>query len=131
MKSQYALRSFACLVLAAFVAGCASSPKQTEAKTSATFQAPLDKAHKAAADALAVIGCRIEKDEPNHLEGFRDRKVGLFVGSGGETIGVWLAAQGAGTTEVRVKTAKSFAGMAGQKNWDEDVMAEIRKSLGK
>jgi len=35
----------------------------------------------------------------------------------------------AGKTEITVKTAKTFLGMAGQKNWDQPVIDEINKIL--
>lgn len=117
--------------LMAFMAGCASIPKATDAKAGAIFQQPIDKVQKAAVDALAVTGFDIKKQEPTYVEGSRPRKVGLFVGSGGETVGVWLNAQAADKTEVKVKTAKSLVGIAGQKNWDDQILAEMTKTLGK
>ena len=85
---------------------------------------------KAAVDALTVTGFDIKKQEPTYVEGYRPHKVGLFVGSGGETVGIWLTAQGADKTEVKVRTAKSLVGALGQKNWDDQVLAEMAKSLG-
>jgi len=32
---------------------------------------------------------------------------------------------------VRVSTAKSLAGVVGQKNWDAEIRAEMEKILGK
>ncbi len=95
----------------------------------ATLDASPDAVHKAASDALAVIGCEIKKDEPTHVEGVRTRKVGVFVGSGGETVSVSITAQAEGKTNVDIKTKKTFVGGAGQKNWDQPVLDEIRKSL--
>jgi hypothetical protein len=95
----------------------------------ATLDATAEAVHKAAADALAVIGCEIKKDEPTHLEGYRSHKVGAFVGSGGETVTVSIVTQAEGKTNVDVRTKKSFLGMAGQKNWDQPVIDEIRKAL--
>jgi hypothetical protein len=43
----------------------------------ASLDATPEAVHKAASDALAVIGCEIKKDEPTHLEGYRKHKVGL------------------------------------------------------
>ena len=57
--------------------------------------------------------------------------MGFFVGSGGETIGLWLATLAPDKTEVKVTTSKSVVGIAGQKNWDDAVIAEITKTLGK
>jgi hypothetical protein len=95
----------------------------------ASLDATPEAVHKAASDALAVIGCEIKKDEPTHLEGYRNHKVGLFVGSGGETVSVSITAQAEGKTNVDIRTKRTFVGGAGQKNWDQPVLDEIRKSL--
>jgi hypothetical protein len=76
--------------LLTLLAGCASTPKAAKAKEAVMFEHPIDKVRAAAVDALAVTGFDIKKEEPNYVEGFRPRKVGLVVGSGGETVGVWL-----------------------------------------
>ena len=123
--------SLALVALMGFMAGCSSTPKATDARVSAVFQQPIEKAQKAAVDALTVTGFGVKKQEPTSFEGTRPRKIGVFVGSGGETVGVWLIAQSADKTEVKVKTATTFVGGAGQKNWDAAVMAEITKTLNK
>ena len=131
MKTLNVMHVLALGGLMALMGGCASTPKAGDAKVSAVFQQPIEKAQKAAVDALTVTGFDIKKQEPTYVEGTRPRKVGLFVGSGGETVGVWLVTQAPDKTEVKVKTAKTFVGGAGQKNWDAEVMAEITKTLGK
>ena len=95
----------------------------------ASLEASPVAVHKAAADALAVIGCEIKKDEPTQLEGYRKHKVGVFVGSGGETVTVAITAQAEGKTNVDIRTKRTLLGAAGQKNWDQPVLDEIRKSL--
>jgi len=96
------------------------------------FQQPIEGVQRAAVDALVVTGFDVTKQEPTYVEGFRPRKVGfILVGSGGETVGIWLASQGPNKTEVRVDTAKSLAGIAGQKNWDAEILNEMTKSLTK
>ncbi len=126
------LRKIAVVMTAGLLlAGCASTPKAKDAKSSAVYPQPIEKVQKAAVDALTVIGCEIKKQDPTYVEGFRPHKVGAFVGSGGETVGVWLASQGPEQTEVKVTTAKSFVGAAGQKKWDDEVLAELSKSLKK
>lgn len=95
----------------------------------ASLDATPEAVHKAAADALAVIGCEIKKDEPTHLEGYRKHKIGAFVGSGGETVTVSITGQADGKTNVDIRTKRTFVGGAGQKNWDQPVLDEIRKSL--
>jgi hypothetical protein len=131
MKKNHLQSSMVLLASLAVVlcAGCASTPEANDAKVSGVFDQPVEQVQKAAVDALVVTGFKVNKEQSGYVEGFRPRKVGLFVGSGGETVGVWLMALGPDRTEVRVKTAKSFAGRAGQKNWDDEVLAELSKSL--
>ena len=125
------ISSFVRIMTVTAVMGC-FMPMAAQAADSGV-QATLDAApaavHKAAADALAVIGCEIKKDEPNLVEGVRTRKVGVFVGSGGETVVVSIAVQAEGKTNVDIRTKRTFVGGAGQKNWDQPVLDEIRKSL--
>jgi hypothetical protein len=117
-------------LIATSLVACASTPDRP--KTSGVvFAQPLEKARQGALDALVVLGFDVKKQEPAYVEGFRPRKVGLLVGSGGETVGIWLEPAGEQQTRVRVDTAKSFAGIAGQKNWDAEVLAQMEKTLGK
>jgi hypothetical protein len=125
------ISSFVRIMAVTAVIGCfiPVSARAEDKGVQATLDATAEAVHKAAADALAVIGCEIKKDEPTHLEGYRSHKVGAFVGSGGETVTVSIVTQAEGKTNVDVRTKKSFLGMAGQKNWDQPVIDEIRKAL--
>ncbi len=111
------------------VSGCASTPVASDATSTATFQQPVERVQKAAIDALIVTGFDINKQEPTYIEGSRPRKLGLVVGSGGETVGVWLTARGSNKTNVKVDTAKSLVGIVGQKKWDAEILSEMSKSL--
>jgi hypothetical protein len=95
----------------------------------ATIDQRIEAVQKAAVNALTVIGCTIKKEEAAYVEGRRDRKIGAFVGSGGETVKVTLTAAGEGKTSIDIRTKKTFVGMAGQKNWDQPVLDEITKAL--
>ena len=110
--------------------GCASTPKMPSG-ASTVFGKPSAVVQKAALDSLIVAGFEIQKTEPLYVEGFRPHRVGLVVGSGGETVGVWLEPLGDSKTGVRVDTAKSLLGIAGQRTWDADILNEMSKSLGK
>lgn len=115
---------------------CASTSNQTaakqpERKPRVVFEQPITKAQQAAVDALAVVGCVIMEKRPNYVEGRRPNYLGLFVGSGGETVKVWLEALEPQKTNVKIKTEKSFVGIAGQKDWYEQVLAEMTKALSK
>jgi hypothetical protein len=94
-----------------------------------TFDKPVEQVHKAAVDALTVVGVDIKKDEATFVEGKRKNKVGAFVGSGGEVLSVALTAVDGGKTEAKIRTTKTFVGRAGQKVWDQQVADEMAKSL--
>ena len=125
------ISSFLRVITVTAVIGCfmPMSAQAEDKGVQATLDATPEAVHKAVADALTVVGCEIKKDEPTHLEGYRTRKIGAFVGSGGETLTVEIATQGEGKTNVDIRTKRTFLGGAGQKNWDQPVLDEIRKSL--
>jgi hypothetical protein len=95
-----------------------------------TFDKPAEEVHKAAVDALTVVGVEIKKDEPLLVEGKRKNKMGAFVGSGGEVLSVTLTSVDAGKTQAKVRTTKTMLGRAGQKVWDQQVIDEMNKTLG-
>ena len=117
------------LLLATFAMGCASTPEQEDLEQQHVFEHSLGDTKRAAVDALTVLGFEIEEDTNNYVEGHRPHKVGLFVGSGGETVGVWLESLSQEKTAVKVDTAKSFVGFVGQEDWDEEIIGEMKKSL--
>lgn len=119
------------LFIAAISSGCASTPDMRDASNQTVFSHPILKVQKASVAALAVTGFDVTQQEPGYVEGFRPRKVGLAVGSGGETAGIWLTAQGADKTEVKVDTAKSLVGIVGQQSWNDEIITEIGKALAK
>ncbi len=96
-----------------------------------TFAKPVEEVRKAAVNALVVTGFDIEKNEPLYVEGFKPRKIGLIVGSGGETVGIWLESLDPGQTRVRINTAKSSFGILGQKSWNAEVLAAMERELGR
>jgi len=131
MTSKPIIRLMACLgVVPLVLVACASTPDLPKTP-GVVFTQPVEKTRQGAVDALVVLGFDVKKQDPAYVEGFRPRKIGLFVGSGGETVGVWLEPVGDQQTRVRVDTAKSLAGIVGQKNWDADVVAQMEKTLGK
>lgn len=121
------------LAAALALAACASTPTRPTADSNKAvkFAQPAAKVHQVAVDSLVVLGFDVKVEKPDYVEGFRPHKVGLFVGSGGETVGVWLTPIGDAATRVEVDTARSFVGIAGQKVWDDDVLNEMEKALGK
>lgn len=117
------------LVLAIFTAGCASTPEPEDLEQEYTFENSLAETNRAAVDALTVLGFEIEETTDTYVQGHRPHKVGLLVGSGGETVGVWLESVSDQETKVKVDTAKSFVGYVGQEDWDEEIVVEMRKFL--
>ena len=128
--SRSKIRGAAALTVAFALATLSAGSALAEDKgVQATLDQPVEVVKKAAVDALTVIGCTIKKDEATYVEGAREHKMGVMVGSGGETVSVTLALAGDGNTSVDIRTRKSFLGMAGQKNWDQPVLDEINKVL--
>jgi hypothetical protein len=111
-----------------FAAATASAEKYDG--VTVTFDKPAEEVHKAAVDALTVVGVEIKKDEPLFVEGKRKNKMGAFVGSGGEVLSVALTSVEAGKTQAKVRTTKTMLGRAGQKVWDQQVIDEMNKTLG-
>lgn len=113
------------------LAGCASTPTRPNDTTpSVVYDKPEATVQKAAVDALVANGFVVSKSDTQYVEGARPHKMGAFVGSGGETAGVWLSSLGDDKTSVKVSTAKSLLGIAGQKDWDKEILAEMDKSVG-
>ncbi|MCX7067774.1 MAG: hypothetical protein NTW85_08810 [Methylococcales bacterium] len=131
MKNVFFLQTLSLIIVTILVTGCASSPVASDATDKTLFSQPIEKVQKVAVESLVVTGFDVTKQEPTYVEGFRPRKVGLLVGSGGETAGIWLTALGANQTEVKVDTAKSLVGIAGQQTWNTEIISEMRKSLNK
>ena len=136
MKKIKALNLALIMIAVIGITGCASTSNQTaakqpEGKPGVVFEHPIAKAQQAAVDALAVVGCDIKKQDTTYVEGHRPHRLGLVVGSGGETVKVWLEALEPQKTSVKVKTEKSLLGIAGQQNWDEQVLWQMTKALGK
>lgn len=118
--------AFAALVLT----GCSSTPTRPQ-EGAVVFGKPSTVVQKASVDALVVTGFDIQKSEPLYVEGYRPRRIGLIVGSGGETVGIWLEQMNNSKTRVLVDTARTFAGGAGQRNWNAAILEELEKTLGK
>jgi len=131
MMKRYVVRVTLFGLILAMMAGCASTPVASGATPVTVFEQPIVQVQKAAVDALVVTGFDVAKQELTYVEGFRPRKIGLFVGSGGETVGIWLTEQGPNQTAVKVDTTRSLLGIVGQKIWNTDIINEMTKSLTK
>ena len=122
------------LLLAACVAAlaaCSATPtKPKDSASTVVYGKSEADVQKAATAALVANGFEVKKPSPGYIEGTRPRKVGLVVGSGGESAGVWLSPLGPNKTSVQVSTAKTFVGGAGQKKWDKEILSEMDKSVG-
>lgn len=126
-----------------WISGCASGPS---GKTSMTkeeilmhpdvknrppqvYAKNVDEVRQAGLRALTFIGCEIKTQEPLFLSGRRPNKMGLFVGSGGETVNVLLYPQSDTETHVWVETHKSFFGIAGQQGWNKQLADQMTELL--
>ncbi len=123
------------------LAGCASTPKTSfskeqilqqedvKGKKPIVYANGLEQVRQAGLRALVFVGCEVKVQQPYYLSGRRPNKVGLFVGSGGETVDIFLYPQSENETHVWIDTDLSFFGMAGQQSWDDKVAAEMKNIL--
>jgi hypothetical protein len=125
------------------ITGCASTTKHAtpltkeqileqpdvKKKAPVVFKKGVDDVRQAGVRALTFVGCEVKVQEPFFLAGRRPNKVGLFVGSGGETIKMFLYPPSETETHVWVDTDMSFVGIAGQQTWDDKVFAELKNLL--
>jgi hypothetical protein len=95
------------------------------------FQVPIENVRPAAARALVYVGCKVDTQEDFYVAGKRPQKMGFFVGSGGETVRLFLYPKSPAITHVWVDTDLSFVGMAGQQGWNTQVMEELTRILNK
>lgn len=128
------------------ILGCASTPKdaarakyptpesiltENDVKNNppTVYDRPIEEVRPAAARALAFVGCKLEVQEPFFITGHRPNKFGLFVGSGGENVKVFLYPESTNQTKVWVDTDKTFVGIVGQKDWNQQVLEEMTREL--
>lgn len=95
------------------------------------YQHSIEEVRPAAARALSFVGCKIETQEDFYVEGKRPNKMGFFVGSGGETVKVFLNPSSTNQTQVWADTDLSFVGIVGQKSWNQQVLDEMTRILNK
>ena len=77
---------------------------------------------------MQLYDCNIKKETPGYLECTRPRKIGVFVGSGGEKVKVRLRKNASGTL-VEINTGKGMMGRLGKKNWSTPIFNEMTKIL--
>ncbi len=155
MKSKHILLSFVASIAVLVFAGCASTPqegqnapsksdKQESALTTkeqilshpdvkghppVVFAKNLEEVRQAGLRSLTFVGCKLKTQQPLFLSGDRPHKFGLFVGSGGETVNVFLYPESDTETHVWVETHKSFVGMVGQQGWNKQVIDQMTQLL--
>ncbi len=129
MKQIYLFKTVLIFLIALLVSSCASTPEQSDDDLHEVFYETMEDTQAAAVDALTALGFKVKKNGTNYVEGYRPIKVDLSARSGGETIGVWLNAVGKDKVDVKVNTAKSRLGIVGQKTWDNELIAEMKKAL--
>ncbi len=107
-------------------------PGKEKGKQERFFAFPLAKVKEAVIDAMKGAEFEVKKDSGNELEAKRKRHVGVFVGSGGETlVAQFKEAEEGGVKGTRVvaETKKGFVGRAGQKSWTNAVLDEAERIL--
>ena len=107
-------------------------PGKEKGKQERFFAFPLAKVKEALIDAMKAAEFEVKKDSGNELEARRSRHVGVFVGSGGETLVAQLKEAeegGVKGTRVVAETKKGFVGRAGQKSWAGVVLDQTERIL--
>ena len=97
-------------------------------KTPMVYAQPIETVREAGLRALTFVGCKITVQRPYFLEGERPRKFGLFIGSGGETVKVFILPRG-NDVHAWVDTDLNFVGIAGQQDWEKQVTEEMQRIL--
>jgi hypothetical protein len=98
------------------------------------FPAPLATVKEAAVNALSALEFEVKKDKGQEIEAHKKRRVGVFVGSGGEKVVLRFdEAEEGGQKGTRVtgETKKGFVGRAGEKSWTNAVQDQTGCMLGK
>ena len=89
------------------------------------FAAPLAKVKEEMINALAALEFEVKKDKGSLIEAKKRRRIGVFVGSGGEKIVIQFAEaeqDGKLGTRVIAETKKGLMGRVGQKSWSSAVL---------
>ncbi len=108
--------------------GCAAQeikPGKEKGPQARFYEAPLPKVREALVGALAALEFNVKKDNGNEISAQKSRHMGVFVGSGGETINLKLSESEQDNkrgTKVEGETKKGFVGRAGQKSWTNAVL---------
>ncbi|ACG72181.1 hypothetical protein AnaeK_0946 [Anaeromyxobacter sp. K] len=80
---------------------------------------------------LAALDATVTESSDSGLKAQRNRHIGVFVGSGGEVLGVTWKVVDPGRTFVTATTKTGFVGGAGQKAWSCEVVAKMAELASK
>ena len=100
-------------------------PGKEKGKQLRFFASPKERVREALVDALKALEFEVKKDKENEIEASRKRHMGVFVGSGGESLVARLEEaeeSGVKGTRITAETRKGFIGRAGQKSWSNAVL---------
>jgi len=133
MKTALCVPLLACALISWIIQDLAAQqpdPTRGSKNVDQVVPFPMEAVMKAAKKAVLVYGCsNIKKEATGYLECTRPREVGVFVGSGGEKVKVWLSKKANGT-QIRINTGKGMMGRLGKKNWSTPIFNEMMEMLG-
>lgn len=132
----------AALILSACASTTTTAPETTASATTTAsasevndseivLAASLADVKAAALSAMAESGFNIKEESDTMIRGNRPRKMGAFVGSGGEKMTITFRVISESSTAITVVNKKTFVGIAGQKNWTEPVLNSIQETLAR
>jgi hypothetical protein len=93
----------------------------------AQFQKPAEDVQKAAVGTLIANGFQIKKADRLYAEGVRSAP---DQGGKGEIVGIWLDDMAEGRTKVTISTIAAPIKDAGQKNFNDQILAGMEQVLG-
>jgi len=111
------------------LAGCAEYiPIEPPANTGAVFQRSLDEVQTAARNALTKMNFAITKENTQYIEAVHLKAEETVKSNDGELVGIWFKPR---TTSVLIliDTAKTPKDIAGQRDWEQPLLAEIMREL--
>ncbi|MDD2737071.1 MAG: hypothetical protein PHF56_24315 [Desulfuromonadaceae bacterium] len=91
----------------------------------------LKKAREIGERVIVAVDATLEETTETTLKAQRNRHIGLFVGSGGEELGIKLQPVDANNTFATITTKTGLVGGAGQRAWSCEIVDKMAQMAAK